>query len=331
MAYEKKLCVLKQKKRGFSADGGDLTGAVYLERMGDTLTVTPRLLGIAPVKEGRYALAVRVRDRAYMFDVSEDPPYIGQACPELSGGFAVLLCFVRGEVTPIAYGACGRAATEEEMLALFSVQPEKKKRAAKVQGAPVSEESAAGSGPSEKKEAPCPEETQETGKQVRDYRDDVIAEENYYERDMPGAGAEDAAASAGSEKKEKADAGGRGAGADAGDGVVQPFLFARAPEYYMEIRGKIEEIAANFPQDTRLRAVFPQSDWWDRGDSLFGVVYESGLPKYLCIAVRAEGEAPEPLRGKCTFVPASPFTEEEGWYVAFQSAETGEEIILPKA
>ena len=58
MAYEKRLCVLKQIKKGFSADGSPLSGAVYAERMGSELTVTPRLAGIAPVKEGRYALAV---------------------------------------------------------------------------------------------------------------------------------------------------------------------------------------------------------------------------------------------------------------------------------
>ena len=57
MAYEKRVCVLKQMKKGFAADGGDLSGAVYAERLGSELTVTPRLLGLSPLKEGRYALA----------------------------------------------------------------------------------------------------------------------------------------------------------------------------------------------------------------------------------------------------------------------------------
>ena len=60
MPFEKRVCVLKQVKKGFTADGSALSGAVYCERLGEEITVMPRLLGIAPVKEGRYALALWV-------------------------------------------------------------------------------------------------------------------------------------------------------------------------------------------------------------------------------------------------------------------------------
>ena len=39
MSYEKRVAVLKQINKGFSADGGALSGAVYLERFGRELTV----------------------------------------------------------------------------------------------------------------------------------------------------------------------------------------------------------------------------------------------------------------------------------------------------
>ena len=38
MAYEKKLCILKQIGKGFTADGMPLMGAVYAERLGSDLT-----------------------------------------------------------------------------------------------------------------------------------------------------------------------------------------------------------------------------------------------------------------------------------------------------
>ena len=43
---------MKQVKKGFSADGSALSGAVYCERLGKEITLTPRLLGLAPVRGG---------------------------------------------------------------------------------------------------------------------------------------------------------------------------------------------------------------------------------------------------------------------------------------
>ena len=51
MAYEKRVCVVKQIKKGFSADGGALTGAVYAERLGGELTITPRIAGLSPLRD----------------------------------------------------------------------------------------------------------------------------------------------------------------------------------------------------------------------------------------------------------------------------------------
>ena len=89
MAYEKKLCILKQIGKGFTADGMPLMGAVYAERLGSDLTLTPRIAGLAPLREGRYALAAVVGRKEYCLELKGNTALRVPACPSLENGFAV--------------------------------------------------------------------------------------------------------------------------------------------------------------------------------------------------------------------------------------------------
>ncbi|MDE7158691.1 MAG: hypothetical protein K2N74_03865, partial [Clostridiales bacterium] len=91
MAYEKRVCVLKQIKKGFSADGSSLSGAVYAERLGDALTVTPRIAGLAPVKEGAYALSVWVSGQIFCLELRGGEPLKINGAPSLMSGFSALV------------------------------------------------------------------------------------------------------------------------------------------------------------------------------------------------------------------------------------------------
>lgn len=128
MAYEKRLCVLKQMKRGFSADGRDLSGAVYAERLGDELTVTPRLVGFAPVKEGSFVLTVWVSGKQYLFDLAEGSVFRVKSAPSLKDGFSALVCFVRGEAEAVAFGYCGSAPSDAAVLYQAFTEESGKKR-----------------------------------------------------------------------------------------------------------------------------------------------------------------------------------------------------------
>ena len=93
--------------------------------------------------------------------------------------------------------------------------------------------------------------------------------------------------------------------------------------YYYSIKQKLEE-AFRGEKDSRLLSVFPHSEWVRHGDALLGVVYEEGIPRYLCVA--AEGDKPKEMEENAVFVPLSPFSEESGMWIVFQDADTGEYI-----
>lgn len=289
MPFEKRVCVLKQVKKGFTADGSALSGAVYAERMGTELTLTPRLLGIAPVKEGRYAIALRAEGRDLLFEWKGEPALKAGDAPSIKGGFAVLVVFLRGEAEPVAFGSCGAAdATYEGMLEAVRAVREKKK----------------------------PQKEEPPFREGAAYDDEAIAECDYF---RPREGDADAC-----------DAGGDAKTSDLSrENDATSDLFARTEgklTYYETVREKIEEAFRRFPEDERLKEAFPFSRWVKAEDALLGVVYEGGLPKYLCVATFSppQGELAE----KACFVPFTPYAEGEGVYIIFQSASTGSYVLV---
>ena len=322
MAYEKRLCILKQIKRGFSADGGALSGAVYAERLGEQLTLTPRITDIAPVREGRYALAVRAGEETYCLELRGNESLRVPNAPSVKDGFAALLCFVRsaGDPEPVAFGRCGNApSTYEPLLKVFQSGGEKKKRGTQTPSAASRQE-------------PCAPALSEESQPFREgvavqYHDDAIADSNYFERQVP-KGAPHEGASVRGEGQTAAEEVGGGACDDEQDGAVRPFRLSRGGlTYYNTVREKLETALKQYPRDTRLNAVFPHSQWVKTENALLGVIYAEGIPRYLCVA--AEGkEPPDAMRGNGVFVPLSEFNDDEGFYVVFQDAETGEYVKI---
>ncbi len=322
MAYEKRVCVLKQVKKGFSADGGELTGAVYCERLGETLTVTPRLLGLAPVKEGRYALALAVGEKTYCLELAGNARLTVEKAPSLRGGFAALVVFVRGEAEPVAFGTCGDAPKNYLRL-LEAVGGEKKPfvnplppNEVPFPTQPNSPHAPTVPLPGRDPE-PAPEK-EEAAPFRQKYDDEAIAASDYY-----GAQTH--------EDEETVRLGEAQAGKIAGDGDPLAHEAPLDPRgsltYYNTVRERLEAALKKFPPDERLKETFPLSEWV-RAESgaLLGVIYERGAPRYLCVAVERTGDPPAEMGEHCTFVPASPYTETEGFWVVFQDADTGEYI-----
>lgn len=314
MPFEKRVCVLKQVKKGFTADGSALSGAVYCERLGEEITVMPRLLGIAPVKEGRYALALWVAGGVYIVDLNGGAN-AKIVAPSMKEGVAVLLVFIRnGEPSPVAFGSCGAApASYEGILAEISARERKKKAPMPVPPAAVPT-----GYPNNAPVAPPQEEPFREEK----YDDEAIAEENFYRE---RAVHEDATAET-EGANEPREAGDPPCGDEE---AVHPFrVTAGGLTYYHTVREKLREAFARFEKDTRLTAVFPCSEWVRSEGALLGIIYEGGLPRYLCVAVEATGEPPEEMKEHCQFVPAGPFSDTEGFYIVFQSADSGEYVTV---
>ena len=334
MAYEKKLCILKQIGKGFTADGMPLMGAVYAERLGNDLTLTPRIAGLAPLREGRYALAAVVGRKEYCLELKGNTALRVPACPSLENGFAVLLCFVKEEIEPVAFGSCGSAPSDyKQLVDLFRTLP--KERAsfsspAPAQSAAKSEENegqrippmplpptgvpgvpgpntpfAPGvplpSGPSGEPPEELPEDgapagasPEESGEAPpRGYDDEALAGKNYY------ASPETAAP------------------------VPPPAEPPRALTYFESIRPRMEEAFQKGKPDTRLCRALPHSEWTLWEGALLGIVYHLGVPRYVCLAVEAQGELPREMEERAVFVPSSPYSDDEGFFVAFQDAATG--------
>ncbi len=324
MPFEKRVCVLKQIKRGFTADGSALSGAVYCERLGEEVTVMPRMLGIAPVKEGHYAIALWIAGGLYVLDLDGRSDYKLTA-PSVKAGIAVLLLFVRGgEASPVAFGSCGTAPSAYEPLLAEFLAREKTERKKKAP-MPLPPTELPTFSPNNVPRAPVPPLPEEPFREGEKYDDEAIATENFYrERAVHDDGqAQDAGAGAAIQAE-------TGASACADGEAVHPFrLAAGGLTYYHTVRGRLSEAFSRFERDTRLNAVFPCSEWVKaEGGALLGIVYEGGLPRYLCVAVEANGDPPAEMKEHCQFVPEGPLSDMVGFYVVFQSADTGEYVTV---
>ncbi len=305
MAYEKRVCVLKQIKKGFSADGSALTGAVYAERLGGVLTISAKI-SAAPLNNGRYCIAIWADGQTYCFEYEKVITL--ENAPTLARGFSALLCFVKGEAEPVAYGVCGDAPRNYSLLldAIMRMEePQEKKR--------------------KRSQVPEKDETREDesasacfqGK----YDDEAIAATDYFALSQSD---EDDGADAGGKEQTKAAQARHDAAKD--EGGVSHLPPRGSLTYYNEVKEKLDEVFATRPKDERLKAIFPMSEWVNSEGALLGVIYEDGLPRYLCVAVEAMQEPPQEIKERGVFVPRTQFSDEEGFYVVFQDADTGEYV-----
>lgn len=330
MAYEKRLCVLKQIKRGFTADGAPLSGAVHAERLGGELTLTVKLLGVAPVREGRYALVVWVDGKYFYFALSDSGPVKLENAPSLHDGFSALILFVKNEAEPLAYGHCGFAPAEyQPLLRAFEEEGEKKKRKAPIP-TPLS--------PNQIPGIPSPQVPLAPGVPVPDsgeaekaeravYDDEAIADSNYFSgEEHDGKAHENENASCGGCGQKEKGTGAGNASSHEADDAVHPFYRGGGHTYYDSVREKVEEAFAKFPKAEALSTAVTDSEWIHANGAYLGIVYRNGQPRYLCVAAEANGDPPEEMKENCVFVPKTPFTEDEGYYVVFQDADTGEVV-----
>ena len=325
MNYVKKMCILRQIKQGFSGDGKALSGLVKIEQYGKNLAVEVSIINFAPLVSGEYyCLLSDGKGKTEMLSLRGKSIFNILSDLDITGGFCAVICFVKTEVIPVAYGINGNGSYDWKAIlnaTLPPVFPQSSKDSAKSELARSSEET----------EYPSPLKN-------ADYDDEAVAGKNYFEEsedERVKLEKTDEDAHTKSADKEE----GTETGLDpAEDGDAEDVLHeAKTDAYYLSAKREIDELFSLYPQDKTLCGAFARSEWVrikgsaDSPFYLVGAIYEDGRVKYICYAIEAQDKEnpPEEIKNVCAYVPVSPLVDAKGFFVIFQSASTGE-CVKPK-
>lgn len=365
MNYVKKMCILRQIKQGFSGDGKALSGLVKIEQYGKNLAIEVSIINFAPLSTGEYyCLLSDGKGRTEMLSLRGKSMFNILSDIDISGGFCAIVCYVKNDVVPIAYGINGNGTYDWRTILNATLPPVFPKKKAtfddrgQVERTPAASQNAGDfiaaappkfadktqneGGRVATNANPVPlaadikkeEEPQSTG-----YDDEKIVTENYYqeqnnEQDVLSKDRENTHAKSTMETVEKDGT----TTADNGDAdcVLHPFETG-GDGYYLSVKNEIDELFSTYPKDDTLTGAFSCSEWVRiKGTAkdpqyLVGVLYEDGRAKYICYALAAQDKdsPPDEIKNVCSFVPVSALSENIGFFVIFQSA-TGGECIKPE-
>ena len=307
--YTKNIAVIKGLKDGFSADGGALTGLVKAERYGSSLRIEVTFINFAPLSEGRYVTAVSDGKSTL---IVENGLYEGASVLDTSQGFAALICFINGQVSPIASAICGSF----HEIALDIRREVECAENIKTAGAPKKSEV------------------------VTAYEDEAIAEVNYYEfaktDESRGAVREDSQEKETGHKSRQNEAA-AGSFQKRQGGVNEPKTnpLAHSGVFYERMKGEIDGILNAYPHESTLEGVVKNSKWVriDYGDGrfyVFGVIYGGNKPKYICYGVPTNSSEtpPESMQGLASFIPNKEEERQKGYWVMYQDAQTGASLKI---
>lgn len=336
MQYVKKMCILRQVKQGFSGDGKNLSGLIKVEQYGKNLAVEVSAINFAPLVSGEYyCILSDLNGRSEMLPLRGKSLFNILSDMEIVQGFCGIICYVKNEIIPVAYGVNGNGVYDWKKI-VNAALPTALSRVAQDKTAMTSADESA-----EKEELEIPPLVH-TQTDNESYDDEKVCMENYYEKEGKEYGQEllheaggDARTQGATEKQDEKE-GLATAQDDDVDGVLHPFK-TDGDGYYQSVKYEIDKLLAKYPRDTRLCGAFSCSEWvriendGNAGEYLVGVVYANGGPKYVCYALPAQEKdnPPKEIADVCVFVPHSPFRDNEGFFVIFQSAATGE-CIKPK-
>ncbi len=347
MNYIKKMCILRQVKQGFSGDGKTLSGLIKIEQYGKNLAIEVSIINFAPLVSGEYyCLLSDGRGKTEMLSLRGKSIFNILSDIDISGGFCGIICYVKNEVVPVAYGINGNGSYDWRAIlnkALPPVFPKKKDKAeseiARAKKSDYTDFSEENEPTVYEMNAPIPvaeeipvaEVSEKNGK----YNDEQVATENYFEEENnerkqstktdENARTKSATENTATEKGTDPTQNGNAAG------VFN--AFKTDPDgYYLSVKRELDTLFSDYPQDKTLCAAFQHSEWARlRGTAkspkyLVGALYEEGRVKYICYAIAAEDKdnPPEEIKNVCSFTPVSPLVESEGFFVIFQSAATGE-------
>lgn len=332
MNYVKKMCVLRQIKQGFSADGKTLSGLIKAEQYGKNLAVEVSVINFAPLASGEYyCLLSDGKGKTEMLSLRGKSFFNILTDMDISGGFCGVVCHVKTDVVPVAYGVNGNVKYDWKNILNATLPPV----------FPKNERETV----EKKEQAETLAVTTKTDDalpaQKTSYDDENIVEENYFEeenneREQFEKVGKNAHREGATESKNEKTGAVAAEDVDA-ESVLRPFK--KNPDgYYLSIKSEVEELFKTYPRDKTLSGAFSCSDWVRiKGTAkdpqyLVGVLYEDGRAQYICYALATDDKnsPPEEIKDVCAFVPFSVFDTTRGFFVIFQSAASGE-CIKPES
>ena len=225
MNYVKKLCILKQVASGFAADGREVSALLTAESLGGRLTLTLAPIGFAPLAAGRYRCVVQDADgRREAFDL----PVPSGACVRRAGGLDIArgigcaVCFVGGKATCVAFGKTGEGAYDPKaMCAAEGEAPTRARQAPPAIPAPIRASDPMQPARAADPMQPAPIRAADPMQPARaqtpppdpPYDDEMLATENYFEKEGGAPSGETCAEKTGAALAEETD------GAQAADGL----------------------------------------------------------------------------------------------------------------
>jgi hypothetical protein len=323
MNYVKKMCILRQVKQGFAGDGKTLSGLIKIEQYGKNIAVEISAINFAPLVSGEYyCVLADTRGKTELLPLRGKSIFNILSDIHIEQGFCGVICYVKNEVIPVAYGVNGDGVYDWKKIVNATLP---------TVYTPFTEEKNVAIEYAEEENLP----------QADGYDDEKVCMENYYEKEendeqeLLCETGDDARFEGATEKQDEKE-GLATAQDDDVDGVLHPFK-TDGDGYYQSVKHEIDKLLAKYPRDTRLCGAFSCSEWvriendGSAEEYLVGVVYANGAAKYVCYALPAKEKdnPPKEIADVCVFVPQSPFRDTEGFFVIFQSAATGE-CIKPK-
>lgn len=301
--FIRKMCILKQLKSGFSSDGRFLSGVVKAEFYGGSVKAEVSLINFAPLSAGNYCCVLcDKRGETVSFPITESGgSYSASGKMDITDGFLAVVCYVDfSDYAAVACGVNGDNIYDTGAL-LFKLFGAKKNVA------PVAAETK-----EKREESPNPEggDKKKSAAKAPLYDDGKISEENYY------------GFSPSEEKEDNMES----------SSMLRLFKISGGDTYYKSVRSKLDEVFRSSQRDETLRSIFPHSVWVkNKTGELVGVITEQMAVKYICCAVRADGNERRRINKPGCYVPVSYFGKAENYFVAFQDADTGEYINVEES
>ncbi len=335
MNYVKKMCILRQIRQGFSGDGKALSGLIKIEQYGKNLAVEVSIINFAPLSSGEYyCLLSDGKGKTEMLSLRGKSLFNLLSDLDISGGFCGIICHVKNDVVPIAYGINGNKSYDWRTVLNATLPPvfpnPRKDVGGEIAGSSLNfSEKSQNQGtmyalndfsPPEKNPQP-PRETPPTDEPIlppptdtppppreliptaNTYDDETVAARNYYEENenecnvLQKTDENAPIESANQNQGEKTGLDGK----KNDDASRVRGTFKTDPDgYYLAVKEEIDRLFRTYPKDNTLRGAFSCSEWVRvkgkaaNPEYLVGVLRVDGRVQYICYALAAEDKNSPP-------------------------------------